>query len=679
MKQSQQDRKRLVQLRDLVLYHQRRYHEEDAPEIADEAYDALVRELRSLEERLDVPVDERVSSNVGGAPRAAFSKVEHAVRQWSFDNVFSYNELVAWNERLERYLDRESDLSPEYSFVLEPKIDGLKVVLTYKDGVFVQGATRGNGLVGEDITENLRTIRDIPKVLQAQVDCVVGGEAWLSHQELARINTEREASHEPVFANPRNAAAGSLRQLDSNITASRKLNCFVYDLEQFDGKSSTHHAPETQEQELTLLSKLGFTVNPTSTTCTTLDAIETTYQDWLKARDNQSFDMDGMVIKVNEVAYQKALGHTASAPRFAVAYKFPAEQVTTTVEDIVLQVGRTGVLTPVAELAPVRVAGTTVSRATLHNEDQIKRLDVRIGDTVILQKAGDVIPEVVSVLAELRTGKEKSFRFPQTVPQCGGDGSIERVPGAAAWRCVSRDSFALLTRKLQHFVSRKALDIDGLGKETVELLLEQGLIHTASDLYTLKQGDLDGLPGFKEKAIQNLLKGIEKAKKTTLGRFLFALSIDQVGEETARDLATRFGTIDAVRNATREDFLRIEGVGPKVAESLYTWFHDEDHQRELRALVSHLTLENPTPTTHVASGKLSGQTVVITGTLPTLSRDEAKELVRAAGGKAAGSVSKSTSFVVVGSDAGSKADKARELGVECIDEADFLERIGRSA
>ncbi len=654
----------------LVVYHQSRYHEEDNPEIADEVYDAFVRELRELEKTYPtLKTTESPSERVGGAPRKEFTKVRHQVRQWSFDNVFTIEELTHWRDRAVRHLERESALDPQtFTFCTEHKIDGLKVILTYQKGVFVQGATRGDGTVGEDITENLKTVHSIPLTLTQSVDIIVGGEAWLPRKELDRINKERSLAGEQLFANCRNAAAGALRQLDPKVTASRKLACFIYDIEEVQGVSM----PQTQTEELALLGTLGFSVNPDFIACATVADVERYYQQLLKKREKQPFEIDGVVIKINEVSYQRALGYTANAPRFGVAYKFPAEQVTTQVEDIVLQVGRTGVLTPVAWLTPVRVAGSVVSRATLHNEDQIRRLDVRVGDTVVLQKAGDVIPEVVSVVKELRTGKEKKYTFPKKVTLCGGDGSIERVPGQAAWRCVSKDSFELIARKFHHFVSKKTLDIDGLGPKIMDGLLERGLVRTYADVFTLQTGDFAEVPGFKDKAVQNLLSGIQEARHTTLARLLFALSIDQVGEETARDLAQHFGTLKKIRVATQEELELIEGVGPVVAASVYQWFRDPVHDAELDALIPHLTIES---VNSASSGRLQGMGIVVTGTLISLSRDEAEEYIRRAGGKAVGSVSKSTSFVVAGGNPGSKVAKAQSLGVPVLTEAEFLERL----
>ncbi|MBP9760395.1 MAG: NAD-dependent DNA ligase LigA [Candidatus Pacebacteria bacterium] len=692
---------RTAKLREMVTYHMKRYHEDDAPEISDEAYDALVRELRELEsahpewKTVDTP-----SERIGGAPQKEFTKVRHETQQWSFDNIFTYEELTAWRDKVLRQLEKQllqnspravggggdsassrntQPVTPNLSFCVEHKIDGLKIVLTYEKGKFVRGATRGDGVMGEDITQNLRTIRSIPLTLAQPADCIVVGEAWLPKKELARINKERAKNGEPLFANPRNAAAGSLRQLDPKVTASRKLDCYMYDIDLLTYPPSSTPSlqgreivPATQTDELTLLQDLGFQVNPYYKHCVSVDDIEAFYQHWHVTRHTLPFEIDGVVLKVNEVVYQDALGYTANAPRFGVAYKFPAEQVTTRVEDIVLQVGRTGVLTPVACLTPVRVAGSVVHRATLHNEDQIKRLDVRVGDTVVLQKAGDVIPEIVSVVHELRTGKETPYRFPKKVPQCGGDGSIERIEGQSAWRCVSKDSFELTARKFHHFVSKKALDIDGLGPQIMDLLLEEGLVTTYADIFELKEGDLNGLPGFKEKAIKNLLAGIERARHTTFARVLFGLSIDQVGEETARDIAVRFGTFDRVRGATIEELTAIDGVGDVVATSLRAWCAIRENQTALDALLPHLVLEKVQT---VSAGPLSGQTVVVTGTLPTLSRDEAHELVRNAGGKVSSSVSAKTSFVLAGSEAGSKRKKAEELNIEVVDEREFQKRI----
>lgn len=661
---------RHTKLRELVDHHRRRYHEHDAPLISDEAYDSLIRELASLEDaHPELKRADSVANKIGGAPLEAFEKVRHEVPQWSFDNIFDHEELEAFDARVKRFLAKEVGNVQDLSYDVEPKIDGLKVVLTYRDGVLVLGATRGDGSIGENITHNLKTISSLPHTLTKPIDIIVGGEAWLSRDEFKRINRERDVSGEVLFANPRNAAAGSLRQLDSTITASRKLETFIYDIERIEG----HPRPTTQKEELELLRELGFPVYSDTELCHTLLEVEAYYTRKLHERETLPFDVDGVVIKVNEVPLQDALGYTGKAPRFAIAYKFPAEQATTVVEDIVFQVGRTGVVTPVAELRPVRVAGSKVSRATLHNEDQIQRLDVRVGDTVILQKAGDVIPEIVSVLKELRTGKEKPFVFPTHVEACGGDGRIERVAGEAAWRCVNKNSFAQQLRRFEHFVSRRALNIEGFGEKTLELLLDRELIASLDDIFKLTAQELATLPNFKEKSISNLLDAIAKARTTTLARLLHGLSIDQVGEETALLLADHFGSLKKLQQAEFSQLEALEGIGPIVAHSIYEWFRKPEHLRLLQRLEVELTIEQSVRKT----GRLSGSTFVITGTLNDFSREEARTAVRSEGGAIAESVSKRVTHVVVGDNPGSKADKARELGLPILSEGDFKKLLGR--
>lgn len=660
---------RIQKLRSVIAHHQHLYNVLDAPEISDEAYDALMRELLELEAlhpELDSPTSP--SKRVGGAPLKKFEKVIHKARQWSFDNVFTEEELTEWANRARRHLEKNDQDHTSMSFVSELKIDGLKIVLEYQNGTLVRGATRGNGEVGENITHNLVTIQSIPLSLQKPVNLIVGGEAWLSKSELARINKERALNNEPLFVNARNAAAGSLRQLDPKIAARRRLDCFVYDIDYLEITSDVP-ALKTQADELRFLQSLGFKTNPHWKECGTIEAAAAHYRSWIHKRHDESYEMDGTVVKVNEIPLQTELGYTGKAPRFAIAFKFPAEQVTTVVEDIALSVGRTGVVTPVAHLRPVLVAGSTVSRATLHNEDQIKRLDIRIGDTVILQKAGDVIPEVVSVVMELRTGKEKPYRFPKKVEGCGGDGSIERVPGEAAYRCVSMEnSFELNMRKIAHFVSKKALDIEALGPQTVSLLLEEGIIETPADIFALKKGDLSGLPGFKERAIDRLLGGIETARKTTLPRLLFALSIDGVGEETGRLLARRFGSLDAIAGASKEDLEAIEGVGPVIAEAIYEWFRKSPNRKLITVLKKQVNIPEGATKTGDA---LSGKTFVLTGSLTKMTRDEAAEAIRERGGTVASSVSKKTSYVVAGDSPGSKYDTAKKLNISILTESEF--------
>lgn len=661
------DTKRIAELGKLIAYHRERYHRDDAPEISDEAYDSLVAEWLKLSGK----TAEESDGVVGGQVQEAFSKVVHEVRQWSFGNVFTGEELQDWEDRLYRFLDTTKQ-ETKLTYVAEHKIDGLKVILTYRDGVLLRAATRGDGAVGEDVTHTVRTIADVPHALKEKIDLICVGEVWLSTEEFTRINSERNEAGEPLFANPRNAAAGTLRQLDAAVAAQRKLSMFVYDIDAFDARSTKLSVPASQQAELQLLKKLGFRVNQDYAHCSSIPEVIAFYDQWKAHRHDLPYGVDGMVVKVNDVMHQKALGYTAKAPRFGIAFKFPAEQATTVIEGIELQVGRTGVVTPVAHLRPVLIAGSTVSRATLHNEDQIMRLDVRVGDTVILQKAGDIIPEILSVIRELRPKSAKPYRFPKVVEGCGGDGSIERIPGESAYRCVVLDSKHLQQQRLYYFVSKSAMNIDGVGPRIIDMLLERGLIATAADLYTLTVGDLKDLPGFKEKAAQNVIAAIKASRTVPLYRLLTSLGIPQVGEETARVIAEYFGTLAAIRSAREAELAAVYGVGEVVAASLYSWLHAKQNEVQLNTLLEHITV---TEAKHQTSGKLTGKTVVFTGTLPNLPRDEAKDLARRHGAKVASSVSKKTDYVIVGDEAGSKATEAAKLGVTQLSEADFLALI----
>jgi DNA ligase (NAD+) len=700
---------RASKLRSLISVHSHKYHTLDEPEISDEAYDSLLKELVSLEEQF--PELKNYSSptqRVGSTPLKEFKKVKHEVKQWSYDDVFDFDELVKWDEKIKRLIEKDDSLGHEkLEYCVELKIDGLKIVLTYKDGEFKQGATRGDGEIGEDVSSNLKTIKSIPLSLSEKIDLVAVGECWLSKKELERINKEREKNGEAPFANTRNAAAGSIRQLDPKIVSSRNLNSFIYDIDSYSAvvptlsplsfqrrlESSLQNSelgspgvPEddnmeiggnslmitTQDSEIKLLSKLGFKTNPHHKVCSTVKEIQDFYKHWTNKKDSLDYGLDGIVIKINSRKIQEALGYTGKSPRFGVAYKFPAEQVTTVVEDIALQVGRTGVVTPVAHLKPVLVAGSTVSRATLHNEDEIRRLDVRIGDTVILEKAGDVIPKIVKVLKELRKGDEKEYFFPKKVSVCGGDGSIERVPGQVAWKCV-HNSYEQEKRKWHHFVGKGAFDIDGLGPKIVDALLDAGLISTYADLFSLKIGDVINLEGFKEKSANNLIESILKAKKVTLPRLIIGLSIPQVGEETAYDISNNFGSIEKISKATEEDFMSVYGVGDIVAKSLVEWFENEENKKILSELLKYVEIEN----LKVESGAkiFSGKTFVLTGTMEKLSRIEAEEKIRSLGGDVSSSVSKKTTYVVAGENAGSKLEKAKEIGVKILKEGEFLEML----
>jgi len=663
--------KRLAELRTLVAYHRDLYHTKDAPEISDEVYDALARELAQLE----VTEAGAISSEViGGSIDAAFTKVAHSFQQWSFDNVFSQSELTLWLERAKRYLDAADIAVGTMTMVAEHKIDGLKLVLTYQAGVLVRAVTRGDGTVGEDVTHTARTIATVPLTLTAAVDLICIGEVWLPKAEFVRINKERAAAAETLFANPRNAAAGSLRQLDPAVAAGRKLAFFAYDIDRFVTAGTTLAAPTTQWEELLLLKTLGLPTNSHPKHCATLKQVEQFYERWRDRRDSLPYEIDGIVIKINEVALQVALGYTARAPRFGVAYKFPAEQVTTIVEAIDLQVGRTGVVTPVAHLTPVCVAGSTVARATLHNEDQIKRLDIRVGDTIVLQKAGDVIPEVVSVILELRPAGTKPYHFPKFVSQCGGDGAIVRAAGEAAYRCAVLESDFLRRQRLYHAVSKAALNIDGVGPKLIDALLAADLIASLPDLFAVTKTELLTLSGIKAKSAANIIMALQVAAKTQpLWRFLAALSIDQVGEETARLLAENFPTLVDLKKATYDDLAGIYGIGPIIATVLVDWFGSPKNQTLLASLGDQITIIAEVGVGQTS--RLQNEIVVLTGTLALHSRDEMKALIRKHGGTIAAAVSKKTTILLVGAAPGSKYEEARALAVPILTEAEFMARI----
>lgn len=668
---------RIQKLRDSIRRHDHLYHVLDAPEISDEAYDALLRELRALEEKYpELVTPDSPTQRVGGKPADEFKKTRHKVSQWSFDNVFDFEGLKKWDERVRKLAkENQKTRTIPIEYVAELKIDGLKIVLTYEKGLLVRGATRGDGTIGEDVTGNIRTIRSIPLSLPDTVDLVAVGEVWLPNRELARINEERKKNDEPVFANTRNAAAGSLRQLDSRVVAKRKLDSFIYDIDEYKPTTSNKQ-PTTQEEELKLLEQLGFKVNSYRLVCKSIEEVEAFYAEWTNKKEKQEYGIDGIVVKVNSRAVQEALGYTGKSPRFGVAYKFPAEQITTKVEDIFIQVGRTGALTPVAALTPARVAGSTVKRATLHNEDEIKRLDVRIGDTVVLQKAGDVIPEIVRVLSELRTGKEKKFVMPAKCPACGSPVKRSVIgkgdTSSAAHYCTNKKCFAQEIENLIHFVSKKGMNIDGMGEKIVEQLVSEGLVSDPADFYELSTDDLNPLERFAEKSAANLVEAIEKSKKVALPKFLFALGIRHVGEETAELIAQNFGTLAVIRNASVENIDAIDGVGEIMARSLYDWMHDKKNGVLLDRLLKYVTI---TKVLQTKDSPLRGKTFVLTGTLSSMSRDEAKARIKSLGGKVTNSVSVNTDYLIIGEDPGSKYDKARDLGVRALHEKEFLNMV----
>lgn len=658
---------RLKMLRKTIEHHRHLYHVLDSPEISDEALDSLKNELVQIETQFpDLVTPDSPSQRISGKPLEQFKKVTHKVPQWSFNDAFTEDDVRDFDARIQRMLSKEYGHAVVPTYTCELKIDGLKIVLEYQNGKLVTAATRGDGKVGEDVTENIKTIDAVPLTISYTKPLIVEGEVYLPKKEFDRINADLAKKGEKTYANPRNLAAGTIRQLDSKIVASRKLSVFIYNIAQIA------EAPKTQMEELQLLQDLGFKVNKHYIFCKTIDDVITYWKEWGKKKDKESYLIDGVVIKTNEREYRETLGYTGKAPRYSIAFKFPAEQVTTQVLDIAFQVGRTGVVTPVAHLAPVQVAGSTVSRATLHNEDEIKRLDVRIGDTVILQKAGDIIPQVVEVLKEMRPEGAKPFRFPKRIPECGGDGKIERIPGEAAHRCVDKGSYEMLRRKLHYFTSKGAFDIDGLGPKIIDQLMEENIIQGPVDIFTLTKGDLLPLERFAEKSVDNLLAAVDDARKVTLARFIISLSIDGVGEETAILLADTFGSIQKIRTASHDDFDAIHGIGDVVAKSIYEWFQDEANEKLLDELLDEVTIQNPSKATGT---KLTGKTFVLTGTLGTLTRDEAKDLVRKAGGSISSSVSKATDYVVAGEKAGSKLAKAEKFGVTVLSEEQFLKLV----
>lgn len=658
---------RLINLRKTIEHHRYLYHVLNKSEISPEALDALKHELVLIEEAYpDLVTPDSPSQRVAGEPLKGFKKIKHTVPQWSFNDAFSLEEMHDFDTRVKNMLAKELGGNVQPTYVCEPKIDGLKVVLTYENGVLKTAATRGDGVVGEDVTANVKMIESVPLSLRENVSGVFEGEVWMSKSTLERVNKEEVKAGREPYANPRNLAAGTIRQLDPAVVKARTLDTFIYDVTALDKP-----IPKMQKEELEFLQRLGFKVNKHFAECKTIDEVIAFWQKWQKRAPKEDYWIDGVVVKVNEKKYQDALGYTGKAPRFGIAFKFPAEQVTTVLEDIVLQVGRTGVVTPVAHLRPVSVAGSVVSRATLHNEDEIARLDVRIGDTVILQKAGDVIPDIVQVVKEMRTGKEKKFVFPKIVLDTDGSTSpIERIPGQAAYRCTNKNMFAQKRRKFYYFVSKKGFDIDHCGPKVIDALLDTDLIANFDDLFTLTVGDVLTLPRFAELSAKNLIEAINNARTVTLGKFLTALSIEHVGEETAHDIADEFKSIEKIREASFEDFNNIYGIGEVVAQSLAEWFADEHHSALLDRLLKEVKIESQK--SKVKSQKFEGKTFVLTGTLSAMSRDEAKEKVRSLGGEIAESVSSKTSYVVAGENPGSKYDKAKKLGVHILTEQEFL-------
>lgn len=659
---------RAEELRAKIIYNSKLYYENDSPEISDYEYDMMFRELTELEERYpEIRTPDSPTVRVGGRALDRFEKFSHNVRMGSLTDVFSFEELSEFIGKM----SAEEGEGVEYS--VEPKIDGLSVSLIYRDGVFVSGGTRGDGDVGEDVTENLKTIKSIPLRLTENIPYLcVRGEVYMPKRVFEELNEQREEAGQPLFANPRNAAAGSLRQLDPKIAASRRLDILIFNLQ--DGSLYTDgREPATHLEALDRLDELGFTTVSHRTAATGFEAVRAHIEYLGEHRSELRFDMDGAVVKVNDLKARLRIGEGSSTPKWAVAYKYPPEEKETKLISIDIQVGRTGVLTPTANLEPVRLAGTTVARATLHNAQFISERDIRIGDTVVVRKAGEIIPEILRSVPEKRNGSEQPFLMPEHCPSCGAPVSRDECGEGAAIRCNNPACPAQTARSITHFASKGAMNIDGLGPQVVELLLAAGKIKDIADLYNLEVSDIEGLERMGKKSAENLISAIEESKSRGLEKLLFALGIRQVGEIAAEEIAGRLRTLDKVMSAGMDDFLAIKDIGEITAAALVEFFANEDNKNLLSRLSELGVL---TEARGDERGNLfEGLTFVLTGTLPTMTRDEASELIKKNGGKVSGSVSKKTSYVVAGEEAGSKLTKARELGVNVIDEAALLEMI----
>lgn len=661
-----QAEKRIKELRKQVEYHAKRYYDDDNPEITDFEYDMMMLELRTLESQFpELITKDSLTQKVGGTVKEGFQKVEHEVPLQSLQDVFDFDEIEAFDERVKKQAEENGIENPQY--VVETKIDGLSAALEYVDGKFVRGATRGNGLVGEDVTENLKTIKTIPQELSEKINITVRGEVFISKKDFEEMNQEREENEEETFANARNAAAGSLRQLDSNITKNRPLDIYIFNVQKIEGKEFNSHY-----EELEYLRKLGFNVNPVLIPCKDTEEVIKAIQKIGEDRENLTFGIDGAVVKVDDLKLRKIMGTTSKVPKWAIAYKYPPERKETILKDITFQVGRTGVITPMAILEPVKVAGSTISKTTLHNEDFVKEKGLKIGDRVIIQKAGDVIPEIVEAVASKRTGEEKDFEMPKVCPVCGAE--AVREEGEAAVRCTGIECPAKLYRNLVHFVSREAMNIDGLGENIIGVLLEKKMISNIADIYDLKFEDIASLKKNGKKFAQNLIDSINASKENDLYRLITAFGIRHVGVKAAKILAKTYNNIDNLAEADVENLSQVEDIGPIVANSIREFF-EQEQTKDLISRLKQAGVNTQRLKEDDEDERFTGKTFVLTGSLENFSREEASNIIEKFGGKTSSSVSKKTSYVLAGEDAGSKLTKAQNLGVTIITEQEFADMI----
>lgn len=660
-----QARRRIGELRASIAYHEKKYYVDNDPQISDAEFDGLVSELVELEAAFPEFISpESPTQRVGGKPVEGFRTITHRKPMQSIENCYNEEELLEFEERIKKLLPGE-----KIEYVAELKIDGVSVSVSYRDGRYSQAVSRGDGFQGDDITQNVKTIKSVPLAVPEKGGIEVRGEIYLSFESFRAANREREEQGQALFANPRNAAAGAIRLLDPREVATRGLDVFMYYLF-LDGRE-----PATQWETLRRLKELGFRINPNSRLCRSLEEVIRLYNEWTEKRDSLDYDVDGVVVKVNSAGQRARLGATAKSPRWAIAYKFPARQATTRINDIIIQVGRTGALTPVAVLEPVKLGGVTISRSTLHNEEEIKRKDIRIGDFVLLERSGDVIPHVVSVMKERRTGKEKILKWPDKCPACGT--AVFKPKGEVVSRCINPSCPARLRESILHYASRRAMDIEGLGEALVDQLLESGLVKSLPDIYTLKKDDLSGLERMGPKSADNLLAGIENSKTRDLARLIFGLGIRHVGEKMARSLAERFEKFEALVKAGESELTAVEDVGPKVAESIRFFFSRQENLELIKRLREAGIEMRAAKAATESRRPLAGQVFVVTGTIEGFTRDEIKDKLESLGAEVGTSVTRKTTCLVVGESPGSKLDKARQMGIKTIGEKELLEILGR--